>query len=109
YNLTGKFGVFHIMAIISSLTLVLGMLPLSLKSLPQKYKSVHVWFMYYSVLGLYAAFASELSVRVPEKPFFAMAGIATGIVFGLGTAFILRKEKIWSKKFEQKLYCQHNT
>lgn len=108
YNLTGRFGLFHIMAIISSITLALGMIPLFLKKLPRKYKAVHVWFMYYSVLGLYAAFASELSVRVPEKPFFAMVGIATATVFVVGTAFIMKKEKIWSKHFELKRYCQQS-
>ncbi|WP_299987048.1 DUF2306 domain-containing protein [uncultured Pontibacter sp.] len=108
YNLTGRFGVFHIMAIVSSLTLALGMAPLFLRNLPRKYKAVHVWFMYYSVLGLYAAFASELSVRIPDKPFFAMVGIATATIFGVGTAFILKKEKIWTKYFEQKLYCQQS-
>jgi hypothetical protein len=104
YNLTGRFGLFHFMAIVSSLTLALGMIPLFLKSLPRKYKAVHVWFMYYSVLGLYAAFASVLSVRVPEKPFFTMVGIATATVFGVGTAIIMKKEKVWAKYFEQKLY-----
>ena len=109
YNLTGRFGLFHIMAIVSFLTLVLGMIPLLIKNLPLKYKAAHVWFMYYSVLGLYAAFASELSVRVPDKPFFAMVGIATATVFGVGTAFILKKEKLWSKHFERKRYRLHST
>ncbi|WP_299757837.1 DUF2306 domain-containing protein [uncultured Pontibacter sp.] len=108
YNLTGKFGLFHIMAIVSSLTLALGMLPLYLKNFPRKYKTVHIWFMYYSVLGLYAAFASELSVRIPEKPFFAMVGIATATVFGVGTVFISKKEHVWSKHFEQKHHLQHS-
>jgi uncharacterized membrane protein len=108
YNLTGRFGVFHLMAIVSSLTLALGMTPLFLRNLPRKYKAVHVWFMYYSVLGLYAAFASELSVRIPDKPFFAMVGVATATIFGVGTAFILKKEKIWTKYFEQKLYNQQS-
>lgn len=106
YNLTGRFGLFHVMAIISSLTLALGMIPLFLKKLPRKSKAVHLWFMYYSVLGLYAAFASELSVRLPNKPFFTMVGIATAAVFGLGTVFILKKEKVWSQHFEQQVYRQ---
>ncbi|GAB3819883.1 DUF2306 domain-containing protein [Pontibacter rugosus] len=101
YNLTGRFGVFHVTAIISFLTLACGMVPLFIKSLPRSYKGVHVWFMYYSVLGLYAAFVSELSVRIPDKPFFAMVGIATAIVFVVGTVFILKKEKVWSKHFEE--------
>lgn len=55
--------------------------------------------MYYSVLGLYAAFASELIVRIPNKPFYTMVGTATGTIFLVGTIFILRKEKIWTKHF----------
>lgn len=103
YNLTGRFGIFHMMAVVSFLTLIFGMLPLIVKSVPQRYKGVHIWFMYYSVLGLYAAFASELSVRVPDKPFFAMVGIATATVFVVGTLFILKKERAWARNFEEDL------
>lgn len=99
YNLTGKFGVFHIAAIVSTLTLLGGMLPLMIKSIPKKYKPAHMWFMYYSVLGLYAAFASELSVRIPETPFFGMVGIATFLIFGIGMYFIRKKEAVWTAHF----------
>lgn len=99
YNLTGKFGIFHILAIIGFLTLVAGMIPMFLKNIKNKHKVFHLWFMYYSVLGLYAAFASELSVRIPEKPFYAMVGIASGGIFIIGSLFIFWKEKVWSKYF----------
>lgn len=99
YRLTGKFGIFHVTAIVGLLTLAGGMIPMFMRNLDRKYKAVHVWFMYYSVLGLYAAFASELSVRVPDKPFFTMVGIATGSIFFLGTLFILKKEKVWTRHF----------
>ena len=99
YHLTGKFGIFHITAIVGFITLAGGMIPMFIKKLDRKYKAVHVWFMYYSVLGLYAAFASELSVRIPDKPFYSMVGIATGVIFGVGTIFILKKEKVWTKYF----------
>jgi uncharacterized membrane protein len=45
------------------------------------------------VLGLYAAFASELSVRIPERPFYTMVGIATGVIFLIGSVFIFWKER----------------
>ncbi|GIL22985.1 MAG: hypothetical protein BroJett042_14980 [Bacteroidota bacterium] len=99
YRLTGSFGIFHITAIVGFLTLAGGMIPMFMKNVERKYKAVHVWFMYYSVLGLYAAFASELSVRIPDRPFYSMVGIATGTIFGIGTIFILKKEKIWTKYF----------
>src|SRR5690606_38204450 len=81
YRLTGTFGIFHITAIVGFLTLAGGMLPMLMKNIERKYKAVHIWFMYYSVLGLYAAFASELIVRIPDKPFYTMVGIATGSIF----------------------------
>ena len=66
YNLTGKFGIFHILAFVGFTTLIAGMIPLLIKNIKREYRVFHLWFMYYSVLGLYAAFASELSVRIPE-------------------------------------------
>jgi uncharacterized membrane protein len=99
YRLTGTFGIFHVTAIVGFLTLAGGMIPMFMKNLERKYKAVHVWFMYYSVLGLYAAFASELSVRIPDRPFYTMVGIATGTIFSVGTIFILKKEKVWTKYF----------
>lgn len=99
YRLTGTFGIFHVTAIVGFLTLAGGMIPMFIKNLENKYKAVHVWFMYYSVLGLYAAFASELSVRIPDRPFYTMVGIATGTIFSVGTIFILKKEKMWTKYF----------
>lgn len=99
YRLTGTFGIFHVTAIVGFLTLAGGMIPMFIKNLEKKYKAVHVWFMYYSVLGLYAAFASELSVRIPDRPFYTMVGIATGTIFSVGTIFILKKEKMWTKYF----------
>lgn len=101
YRLTGTFGIFHITAIVGFLTLTGGMVPMLMKKVERKYKAVHIWFMYYSVLGLYAAFASELIVRIPDKPFYTMVGIATGSIFLIGTVFIFKKEKIWSKFFLQ--------
>lgn len=102
YNLTGNFGMFHILAIVGFLTLLGGMIPMLINNIKREYKAVHVWFMYYSVLGLYAAFASELSVRIPDKPFYMMVGISAGLIFITGTLFILKKEKVWTKYFDGK-------
>lgn len=97
YNITGYFGVFHTLAIAGLLTLIIGLLPLLLKRNNKKYRVLHMWFMYYSVLGLYAAFVSELSLRIPEKPSYKVVGIATAIVFIFGSIFIFWKENIWRK------------
>lgn len=97
YNLTGYFGIFHLLALVALATLIAGMIPLFLKN--KSYRVFHLWFMYYSVIGLYAAFASELSVRIPERPFYTMVGIATGMIFVAGSIFIVKKEKVWSRYF----------
>ena len=99
YNLTGTFGIFHILACVALATLMGGMIPLFLKNIQKGYKVFHLWFMYYSVLGLYAAFASELIVRIPEKPFYPMVGMATGVIFLIGTVFIFWKERKWRHFF----------
>jgi len=99
YNLKENFGMFHILAFVGFVTLAAGMIPLILKNIQKSYKVFHFWFMYHSVLGLYAAFASELSVRIPRKPFNAMVGIATGVIFVLGSLFIYWKDKKWSRYF----------
>jgi hypothetical protein len=97
YNLSGHFGIFHILALVALATLIAGMIPFLLKN--RSYRVFHLWFMYYSVIGLYAAFVSELSVRIPDRPFYTMVGIATGLIFLAGSIFIIRKEKIWSRYF----------
>ncbi|MDN3643207.1 DUF2306 domain-containing protein [Lutimonas halocynthiae] len=101
YNITGDFGVFHVLAIAGLVTLIIGLLPLFLKRINRKHRVLHMWFMYYSVLGLYAAFVSELSLRIPEKPSYSAVGIATAIVFIVGSIFIFWKENIWRKYFKE--------
>ena len=59
--------------------------------------------MYWSVIGLYAAFVSEVSVRVPQTPFYAMVGIGTGIVMLLGTIFFRIYKRKWKKEFFEKV------
>lgn len=105
YRLFGSFGIFHYMAIISLLTIIAGMLPVLLKK-PTSYISLHFNFMYWSVIGLYAAFMAETLVRfpdvviesgVPNHVFYNMTGIASGITIALGFFFSFRKRKDWSK------------
>ena len=101
YNITGNFGVFHTLAITGLLTLVLGISPLFLKNINSKHRIFHLWFMYYSVLGLYAAFVSELSLRIPEKPSYSVVGITSVTVFIFGSIFIFWKEKTWKNYFKE--------
>ena len=104
YRLFGSFGIFHWMAVLSLLTLLAGMLPMLLKK-PKSYVSLHFSFMYWSVMGLYAAFVAETMVRIPEvviesgipnATFYNMTGIAIGIVMVLAKYYAGKKRKKWS-------------
>lgn len=98
YRLFGTFGIFHYAAIGSSLTLLGGMIPaIRRKSKGWIYR--HFSFMYWSVIGLYAAFASETLTRIPETPFFGMVGIATAGIMLIGTLFFVKYKKTWRTQF----------
>ncbi len=64
YRLFGKFGIFHWFAILSLLTLVLGIYPVLVKNF-KNYLLVHFNYMYWSVVGLYCAFCAEILTRIP--------------------------------------------
>jgi len=97
YRLFGSFGIFHIAALISSLTLLAGMLPIWFKYPRKKWLGYHLSFMYWSVIGLYAAFASETLTRIPETPFFGMVGVATLGITLLGNFFFRKYMGSWEQ------------
>lgn len=110
YNLFGGFGIFHIFAIISSLTILAGMVPIIRKK-PAKFISFHYSFMYWSVIGLYGAFMAEILTRIPKMViedqtilplFFNMVGVAVFIVMAFGYYVMFRKKKTW-EKFDQSI------
>lgn len=99
YGLFGYFGIFHWAAVFSTLTILGGMVPVIRKKEGWVHK--HFAFMYWSVIGLYAAFASETLTRVPETPFFGMVGIATALIMIVGAMGFRRFKKNWLKQFGQ--------
>lgn len=101
YRLFGGFGLFHIAAIVSGLTLIAGMYPAFFMRHKEGWIGLHIGFMYWSVMGLYAAFVAETMVRIPETPFFGMVGIATAVVMGIGGFVFYRNRAKWEKNFSQ--------
>ncbi|OEK02649.1 hypothetical protein BFP97_14455 [Roseivirga sp. 4D4] len=102
YRLFGTFGVFHYGAIGSLLTLYGGMVPAIRRK--GNWIDYHIGFMYWSVIGLYAAFASETITRVPmgiNFGFFGMVGLATGLIMLLGAIFFIRYRKLWQAQFSK--------
>jgi len=103
YNLTGKFNVFHIAAIVSSATLLSGFVPILLKKPINGYMDLHIGFMYWSVIGLYAAFVSETAVRIPSTPFWGAVGFGTAIVMFFASIIFAKKRHQWETTFSPSL------
>ena len=108
YRLFGAWGIFHWTAVISSLTLICGLIPILKKRPTNNYISLHFSFMYWSIMGVYGAFVSETLVRmpkvvvesgIPNSVFYKMTGIGTAIVMGLGVYFFLRNKSKWDNQF----------
>jgi hypothetical protein len=66
--------------------------------------------MYWSVMGVYAAFVSETLVRmpkvviesgIPNSVFYNMTGIGPALVMGLGGYFFAKYRSKWEKQFAQ--------
>lgn len=97
YNLFGKWGVFHYFAVVSSCTLLLGMIPVFLRNQIKNWAYLHFSFTYWSVIGLYGALVSEMMTRIPEVPFYNRVGLATaGVMLVGGILFGINKTK-WRK------------
>lgn len=101
YRLWGGFGIFHVAAIIGLLTLVAGMLPIMLKKPRRSYIGLHFSFMYWSVMGLYAALVSETLTRIPETPFFGMLGISTFGMMMVAAWGFYRNQPEWTQQFDR--------
>lgn len=100
YRLFGKFGIFHVLSIVSSFSLVAGMLPMMKKIRTPTDYEIHFKRMYWSVVGLYAAFAAESFVRIPKFGSFWQA-VAWSFVLIFIICFIafIKMRPVWSKQF----------
>lgn len=111
YTLFGTWGIFHWTAVISTLTLCCGMIPILTRKPINNYLSLHFSFMYWSIMGLYGAFVSETLVRmpkvviesgIPNSVFYKMTGIGTALVMALGVYFFLKLKPKWDEQFAVK-------
>ncbi len=81
YRLFGRFGPFHVAAVVSLATLAAGFVPLLLRRPAGRWLSYHYGFMCWSYVGLLAATVAEVAVRVPGlRP--ASAGVFWALVIG---------------------------
>lgn len=96
YGLFGTFGPFHIAALASLITLLLGMIPVIRRK--PRWLHYHLTFMYYSIVGLYAAFFSETLTRIPKSPFFTLVIAATVAVTMAGILVLKVMKPVWLKR-----------
>jgi uncharacterized membrane protein len=102
YRLFGTFGVFHVAAIASAITLAGGMIPVFVRRPKNSWLGLHFSFMYWSVFGLYAAFVAEMATRLPiraifdsPKMFFITVAVATFATMLVGRIIFSKKKKKW--------------
>jgi uncharacterized membrane protein len=106
YRVHNTFGILHFFAIISSVTLILGMFPMYKKGYKNQILA-HLSWMYWSVIGLYCAFTAEIFTRLPiilniENSygiFYSLVGLSAGLVGLTGSRFFKKKKKIWEEEF----------
>lgn len=109
YRLFKSFGIIHALSILSSVTILLGMYPVLVKK-SGNYIFQHFKYMYWSIMGLYAAFIAEMMVRIPFLPmfredfkptsmFFNIVGVAVGAVMIFAAVYFKKKKTVWLKQF----------
>lgn len=100
YRLFGKFGLFHYLSIVSTFSLTAGMLPMLKKTRTPKDYEIHFKRMYWSVVGLYAAFAAESFVRIPKfGGFWTAVAWSFVLVFIICFVTFIKMRPVWSKRF----------
>ncbi len=98
YRLFNGWGIFHYMAVVSSLSLIFGLVPAILRRPEKSWIGLHFGFMYWSVVGLYAAFISETitRTRITDMTTFS---VILFIYFGLCSFFFQKQMKVWKATF----------
>jgi uncharacterized membrane protein len=105
YRLFGYFGPFHVLALISLFTVIAGVIPVLLRRPKDRWIEVHYRFITGSYVGLIAALAAEIAVRVPathHRPglVFAALVIVPSLVVGfIGGALISRGRRTTLARF----------
>lgn len=97
YRVFGGFGLFHGFAIVSSVTLAAGLWPAFRRR--GNWVMSHLAFMYWSVIGLYAATVAEVLTRIPDAPFWGTLGISIAIVMLGAELFWRRQQPRWAAEF----------
>ena len=88
YELYGRFGPFHVAAVVSLATVLAGLIPVVFRRPRETWMRLHATFMCWSYVGLFAAFVSEIATRVPGVRFGWGVVAATIAVVMVGAVLI---------------------
>ena len=88
YDLYGRFGPFHIAAVVSLATVLAGLIPVVFRRPRESWMRHHAALMCWSYVGLFAAFVSEIATRVPGVRFGWGVVAATIAVVIVGAVLI---------------------
>ena len=94
YGLFGTFGPFHGAAVFSMASIIIGIHPLFNRRNPRWLRR-HLYGLYFSIFGLYAAFVSEILTRIIHGHFFLLIGLASVSVVSIGGVIITNKSEEW--------------
>lgn len=88
FKLTGEFSPFHVAAFLSLATVIAGFLPAYWRRPAEGWLEVHFQFMAWSYIGLLAAAASEIAVRIPKSPFWWAVIVASAVIIMTGALIL---------------------
>jgi uncharacterized membrane protein len=91
YRLSGRWNIFHILALVSLATLFAGLIPVRTKRPRGQWLRRHLYYMSWSYVGLVAAAMAEMSTRVGRFSWMAVAASAAVPVL-IGALVISRYE-----------------
>jgi uncharacterized membrane protein len=88
YDLFGRFGPFHVAAVVSLATVIAGLVPAVIRRPRNGWFETHAYFMSWSYVGLVAAAVAEAAVRLPTVPFTPAVIAGTLLVTAAGALLI---------------------
>ena len=88
YRVFGRFGVFHVLSAVNLVILLAGFGAVFLKRPRRAWLQYHYYLMGWSYVGLWAAAATEVAVRIPGVSFIAGVTVPTVCVTIVGGAWV---------------------
>ncbi|WP_018982621.1 DUF2306 domain-containing protein [Salinimonas chungwhensis] len=110
-NMTGSIGFFHVFIVISLPTILMAMYYPLFARTTKNWMIKHFSYMYWSYVGLIAAFIAEVMVRLPllmgqSSPSFEQPGSATASIFTATVImlFVMAVAEYLFRKYRRQLF-----